>query len=63
MSRSPAGTRSFLGKPQDLYRVAADTRDQLAAMLSERAGAFESLGICADRLFHRVWTIPRNLFA
>ena len=52
-----------LGKPQDLYHVAADTRDQLAAMLSERAGAFESLGICADRLFHRVRTIPRNLFA
>jgi len=53
----------FLGKPQDLYPVAADTRDQLAAMLLERAGAFESLGVCADRLFHRVRTIPRNLFA
>jgi hypothetical protein len=43
--------------------VAADTRNQLAAMLSERAGAFESLGICPDRLFHRVRSIPRNLFA
>jgi hypothetical protein len=53
----------IFGKPQDLYSVAADTRDQLAAMLSERADAFESLGVCADRLLHRVRTIPRNLFA
>ena len=54
---------AVLGNPHDLYSVAADTRDQLAAMLSERAGAFESLGICPDRLFHRVRSIPRNLFA
>jgi hypothetical protein len=54
---------AVLGMPQDLYSVATDTRDQLAAMLAERAGAFESLGICPDRLFHRVRSIPRNLFA
>ncbi len=53
---------AVLGMPQDLYRIAMDTRDQLAAMLSERAGAFESLGVCPDRLFHRVRSIPRNLF-
>lgn len=54
---------ALLGRPHDLYSVAADTRDQLATMLSERAGAFESLGICPDRLCHRVRSIPRNLFA
>ena len=54
---------AVLGIPQDLYRIAMDTRDQLAAMLSERAEAFESLGICPDRLIHRVRSIPRNLFA
>jgi hypothetical protein len=52
----------IFGEPQDLYSVATDTRDQLAAMLSERAGAFESLGVCADRLLHRVRSFPRNLF-
>lgn len=52
-----------LGRSHELYSVAADTRNQLAEMLSERADAFESLGICADRLIPRVRSIPRNLFA
>ena len=53
--------RSLLDRRQ-AHTVAAHMREQLAALISLRGAAFETLGVNADRLLARLRLVPRRLF-
>jgi hypothetical protein len=60
-SRTASFFARVLGAP-DLHRLALDTRERLVRLLALRAGAFDQLGVCPDRLFRRLLQVPRRLF-
>jgi hypothetical protein len=49
--------------PVELHSWASEIRSQLTAILAERAGAFEALEVCPDRLFPLLRAVTPRLFA
>ncbi len=64
-ARHVAIARSYaraLCPASDLLECATETREQLIGILSLRAPALDTLGVCPDRLFKRLRNLPRGLF-
>lgn len=49
--------------PKQAHAVAAQMREQLAALIGMRGAALESLGVNADQLLARLRQVPRRLFS